>query len=240
MPNLSTGRVSKIISLFLDVFYPEKCLICGQYGDLLCLGCADKIEPIKTSTCPNCGKVSELFKYCKNCRGKRHGHFADTIIVAAHYADGPLKDLLHSFKYLGFSSLSPVFAQLSANQISTKFVLNSTVIVPLPLHKKRKNARGYNQSELIARELSKILDLPGGDALQKIRETKPQVGLHRYQRLSNLVGTFVCQDQELIFGKNVILVDDVATTGATLNECAKVLKQSGAKSVYGVVVARNI
>ena len=116
----------------------------------------------------------------------------------------------------------------------------NTVIVPVPLHRNRLNLRGFNQSELLARYLSKRLDLPGCDALVRRLNTMNQVGLQREKRLSNLDGAFDCSDKEYILGKNIILVDDVVTTGATLNECAKVLKQFGAKKIVGVVLARNI
>ena len=114
------------------------------------------------------------------------------------------------------------------------------VVIPVPLHKNRQDLRGFNQSELIARKLSKKLNLPGGCALARTKDTEAQVSLSREFRLTNLVGAFTCTDKEFITGKNILLVDDVATTLSTLNECARALKDAGAKKVWGIVVARRV
>lgn len=239
MSNIYSG-FNKIYTFFLDLFFPVKCLQCGHYGEIICLECAKDISKIKTTTCPECGRISEAGQYCKPCRNKRKDLALKGIIVAAHYDKGPVKEMIHHLKYSGFVSLSEHLGELICQQLTTQFEKIDFVVVPVPLHISRKNSRGFNQSELIARYVSKKLDLSGGDALVRQRETKSQVELPRSQRLTNLEDAFSCHDPELILDRKVLLIDDVATTGATLNECAKALKNAGAKEIWGAVVAKNI
>jgi ComF family protein len=111
------------------------------------------------------------------------------------------------------------------------------VIVPVPLHKIRLDERGYNQSELLARELSYRLNIFMSKALRRVRNTTTQTALHKEERIENVKGAFKVTYKDTIVGKNVLLVDDVLTTGATLDECAKVLKENGAKDVYVATIA---
>jgi ComF family protein len=231
--------IVQIYIFFLDVFFPKKCIICRNYGKLCCTECIESIEKIYTSTCPGCGKISGNSKYCQSCRTHIKPSVS-SIIVACSYQSPVVKEIIHSFKYLGMTEFSEYCADLVSQRLSKIKMPKNLVIVPVPLHRYRCRQRGFNQAELIARSLSEKLKVSGGDALARIKKTKNQVGLFRDQRLINLTGAFSCVDQELILGKNILLVDDVVTTGSTLNECAKVLKQAGAKSVIGVVVARNI
>ena len=231
--------IKKCIEKSLDIFFPGKCVICGEYGSLCCGKCLQSIESIQTNTCPECGKISINCQYCTNCRGKKKPKvFA--VFVACSYGSSALKKIIYELKYSGITGLIPICGELMYQRVRSQNFPKNTVIVPVPLHKNRLNLRGFNQSELLARYLSKRMDLPGGDVLTRRLNTMNQVGLRREKRLSNLDGAFDCSDKEYILGKNIILVDDVVTTGATLNECAKVLKQSGAKRIFAVVLARNI
>ncbi len=236
MPNIYTGT-RKIYTFFLDLFFPVKCLGCGCYGEIVCLDCAKKIAKIKTLTCPECGRISEGGRYCQN---HRHNTALSGIIVAARYDTGPVKEMVHHLKYSGFVSLSEHLGELICQQISTQFDKLDFIVVPVPLYETRQNRRGFNQSELIARYVSAKLNLPGGDALIRQIDTKPQVELSREKRLKNLENAFSCVDPDLVLDRKILLIDDVATTGATLNECAKVLKSAGAKEIWGAVVAKNI
>jgi ComF family protein len=157
--------------------------------------------------------------------------------------------MIHEFKYNGIVELSEMLAELMVERLKSKLPAGGIVVVPVPLHKKRQGLRGFNQSELLARYVSKRLNLPGGTALARTRNTDPQVGKSGMYRKTNLKGAFEVLDPELVSNKTVLLIDDVATTGSTLNECAKILKSSGlpaealakagAKAVWGVVVARG-
>jgi ComF family protein len=162
------------------------------------------------------------------------------LIVAAKYDVGPTKEMIHHLKYSGFTELVPLLSEIIIHRIKNNLPKKDLIIVPVPLHKKREAQRGFNQAELIGRELSKRLDIPGGLALSRTRNTQSQVKLVRKDRKDNLVGAFACEDPEIICNKCVLLIDDVTTTGTTLEECTKVLRKNGAREVWGVVIAKRI
>ena len=232
-------QIGKIYAFCLDILFPQKCILCGEFGGLVCLECAKSIEKIKTLTCPQCGKISEDGRYCKICRSNKKV-ILKGILVSAHYDSEIVKKMIYGLKYDGLTDLSEMLAELLIEKIEKRFDPQNTVIVPVPLHIKRKNRRGFNQSELLARYVSKKLGFPGGNALVRIKNTKSQAQLPKSERLTNISGAFECEDEELVRKKRVILIDDVVSTGATLNEAANALKMAGAKEVWGVVVARNI
>lgn len=231
--------VVKIYVYLLDIFFPHKCIICGTFGNYYCDACVETVEKIYTATCPECGKISKNSKYCTACRNKVKPSI-NSIAVTCSYQSETVKKLIHDFKYLGITALSECCVDLMYQKLSKQKLSNNLVIVPVPLHRYKYNRRGFNQSELLARGLSDKLKAPGGNALLRHRNTRNQVGLKRHQRLSNLFNAFSCVDPELVIGKEVLLVDDVMTTGTTLNECAKVLRSAGAKKVFGIVLARNL
>lgn len=224
--------------LYLNIFYPKKCIICNSYGEHLCLGCAADIELVKTSICPICGKISMDGKYCSECK-KASEFVLKGIISACTYKDETAKEIVHHLKYNGLTDLSEILGELIKQKLSQNKLLENSVIVPVPLHTNRESERGFNQSELIAKYVAKNLGTAGGNALVRTKNSEPQAKLKRRQRLSNLKNCFEVADQEFIDGKRVLLIDDVATTGATLNECARVLMDAGAKEVWGVVVAHG-
>lgn len=232
------GLTRQYLNTIIDIFYPEKCISCGKYGNHLCFGCASKIEKIATSTCPECGKIIKFGSYCPDCK-KNLGLMINGIMSAAIYDAGPTKEIIHHLKYSGFVDLAGILGELMVERLLHEAMPNNCVIVPVPLSLKRVAERGFNQSELIGKYVSNKLRIPGCDALSRIKDQKPQATLKRNERLSNLIGVFRVEDDEFVHGKNVLLIDDVATTGTTLNECAKVLRAAGAKKVYGVVVAHG-
>ncbi len=230
------SSISLIASFFLEIFFPKRCVDCGKQAErFVCYKCIQKIEKIRTGTCPSCGKISQLSKYCLVCRMP----YLRGIIAAARYEAGPVKEMVHHLKYSGMTSLSLELGELIIERLLREPFKGSLVIVPVPLYKKREFTRGFNQAELIARHISKRLNISGGEALKRIKNTESQVKLSGELRKKNLIGAFICVDKDLIVGKTVLLVDDVTTTGSTLNECAKILKENGAKQVFGVVVARR-
>lgn len=250
--------ISDLWNLFLNIFFPKYCLGCGKCGSLLCFSCAGEIEKVKTPTCFYCGKITPKGKLCLNCRSREKSELSG-IIICAHYQAGPVKEMIHQFKYGGLTELSEILGELVVLRLKIGLPTGSStpgvnrirhprgdpagranlVVVPVPLHKKRQGYRGFNQSELLARYISERLNLPGGLALARTKNTDPQVGKSGMHRKTNLKSAFEVGDADLIFGKTVLLIDDVATTGSTLNECAKVLKSAGAKTVWGVVISRG-
>ncbi|MFA4995909.1 MAG: ComF family protein [Patescibacteria group bacterium] len=229
-----------IYSFFLEIFFPKRCVDCGKPAEhFVCSDCIKSIEKNKTSTCPDCGKISQSGKYCQKCK-KKNGIYLTGLIAAARYEIGPLKEMVHHLKYSGITSLAELLGELMAERLERETLKSGLVLVPVPLHRKREFTRGFNQAELLARHISERLNIPGGLALTRTKNTPSQVTLSGDLRKTNLINVFRCDDIELITGKTVLLIDDVTTTGSTLNECAKVLKQNGAKNVYGVVVARRV
>lgn len=149
--------------------------------------------------------------------------------------------MIHSLKYEGVKEISECLGELLYERLNNEKLgkREELIIVSVPLNKFRERIRGFNQSKLIARYLSDRLGVPSFNALVRQKKTKPQVGLTREERLINVSSAFICIDRTRVKNKIVFLVDDVATTGATLQESAKALKQSGAKKVFGVVVSKR-
>jgi ComF family protein len=224
---------------FLDLIFPMRCVDCGKEGSFVCYDCAQKIENIETMTCAFCGKISKSGQFCSGCKTK-WGMELSGLIVAARYDAGPTKEMIHHLKYSGFTELAASLSEIVYQSLRKNMPKGDFVAVPVPLHKNREAIRGFNQSELIVRDLSKKLHLHGGCAISRVKDTETQVNLNRELRQQNLKGAFTCSDSTLVKGKNILLIDDVATTLTTLNECAKVLKDAGAKKIWGVVVARRM
>ena len=154
--------------------------------------------------------------------------------------EGVMRQAIHQLKYQNIRALVVPLAKLLQDYLRTNAVL-ADILVPVPMHQKRLRERGYNQSGLLARELGKLTNLPVvDDCLIRQRHTPPQARTSTVdERRSNIADAFVCRDQRLR-DKQVLLIDDVATSGNTLDACAAALKASGATSVWGLVMAREI
>lgn len=225
-------------NFLLDIFYPKHCVGCGFYGQYVCLKCAKKIEPVITSTCPECGKIINLGKFCQNCK-KKLGIELSGIIISARYEVGPTKEMIHHLKYSGFTSIADMLAELMVQRIRRENIPKDILLIPVPLYKSRQSERGFNQSELLVKYISKKTNIPYKNELIRRRHTVSQVSLSGAERRENLEGAFTWMNEKSIKGKNILLVDDVTTTYSTLNECAKELKSAGAKKIYGLVVVRG-
>lgn len=222
---------------FLDIFFPKRCIVCGKYGLFLCSECSKTIKIFKTPTCYYCGKITKFCVSCSSCKNKNKSNL-NGIYYAASFKEGCVKEIVHYFKYNGISELSGLLSSIMAKRLENNLPKGNPVVVPVPLSLKRERKRGFNQSELIARKISEKLHLNGGTALAKIRDTSSQVQSQGKEiRSKNLRDSFICTDKELIENKTILLVDDIITTGSTLEECAITLKKAGAKKVYGAVIA---
>lgn len=225
----------KIFDVALDLFFPKYCFGCGADDIWLCEVCQKKIIIRKSQLCPYCSAVSELGKFCKNCKkGALSG-----LLVATYY-EPPVDRLIHGFKYQFVRELAPLFADFvkpNIEQFKEKYT--NPIIIPVPLYKSRLLWRGFNQSEEIAKIISKRLNLPISNCLKRTKNTKPQVELKREARLENPHGAFTIKNSEEIKDKTILLIDDIATTLATLETGASELKKAGARRVWGCVVARG-
>lgn len=186
---------------------------------------------IEKQKCFHCGALSADGRTCLNCR--RHTHL-DGLIVATYFDYGPVREMVHAFKYHNAKEVAEILGALISHNLNQTnlAVAGDVMVVPVPLHPKRLAERGFNQAEILASKLGR----PVSCVLRRVRSTISQTGLHRMQRQANVRGAFVCLQP---LQGEVLLVDDVATTGATLDECARILKLAGAKRVSGVVVARG-
>jgi ComF family protein len=158
--------------------------------------------------------------------------------VAAEFGR-PVRECIHALKYEGQRRYAAVLAEIAATAFIA--VPRSDAMVPVPLHPARERARGFNQSGLIARYLGAGSGIPVMPAwLARTRNTPPQVGRDLAARRTNVEGAFACPDPAVIQGKRIVILDDVATTGATLDACAAVLRDAGAISIHAFVVARPV
>lgn len=216
-----------ILDTILNIFFPVNCISCGKRGSDLCPKCL--------LDSPSAERES-----------------ANWIFPLFDYRHPPIKKSIWLLKYKGKKKLASIFAEILYDMIieelSELSVINNfrePILIPIPLSRKRFRERGYNQAELICRELVKINNLRHEinwklekDILIKIKETEHQVNIkERHDRLKNLYNSFALKNSEIIKGQNIILIDDVLTTGATLNEAKKTLKMFGARKVIAFTIA---
>ncbi len=209
----------------IDVFFPRLCVGCGVEGGYLCKCCRIELEILQKQECPRCRSYSIDGEFC--CE---NDFYFDQLIVALRYRkNGLLKKLLVLFKYKYAKDLVSFLAGFLI-----KWLKEGWILVPIPLDDRKLKQRGFNQSELLALELGNVWN-----CLERQVNPKRQAELGRQERLNNLKGLFSLRSGFDLKGKKIILIDDVATTCTTLNECSKVLKQAGAESICGLVLGRG-
>jgi ComF family protein len=230
---MTTISLSRIGRLAVDLFYPPRCALCERFGALLCTGCLDSMPRADGLRCSVCWLPLRGDGACYQCQ---EGPRAFTALRSAFRYEGKARELVHGFKFRDLSSLSEVMAA----EMSPLVDRQTDVIVPVPLSGSRQRERGYNQSRLLARALSTSLQLPLADALKRTRSSRPQTrSFSREERRQNVEGAFSVRRPGIVTGLRVLLVDDVATTGATLDACARALLAAGALEVRAVTFARE-
>lgn len=225
----------------LDLIFPKRCVSCGKLGQYICATCRHNVRPIAVneSICPVCERLAIDGVTHPRCRS-RYG--LDGLIAFFHY-DGPIRHAVKSLKYRHVSDLASEFVSLIPevllSQIHDVLGERNAKVVPVPLHVTRFRARGYNQADVLGRILAQRLHLPiYTDILYRTRATSPQVETKsRNARLRNMDKAFACKDVD-IRGAEILLFDDVFTTGATMRSAANVLKRHGARFVWAVTMAR--
>ncbi len=224
--------------IILDILWPKHCINCGKEGKYLCDDCFALIDISREPPCQG-------FK------------FLNGLYFPATYNEKIIQSAIHLCKYGYTKEISKIlsdliiahFKLLDNPNLFTPLSMSATkeekanwILCAVPLHKSKLKQRGFNQSEEIAKHLSLFFEVPFiSEILLKTKKTSPQMFLNKDQRLKNVLNSFQINPQKKnkILNKNILLVDDVFTTGATMEECAKVLKQNHAQSVWGAVVARD-
>lgn len=241
----------------LDTLFPISCLSCGQDGAWLCEECFEKISLLPFQVCPRCEKlITEKGQLCSFC--KKTDPTLSALVAAAKYKDrsegkSNLSNFIHIFKYNFVEDLSVPLGRLLVKIILKNNLPLPDLIVPVPLHKRRLRWRGFNQSELLANYVGQNLT-PGfpipvfPDLIRRKKYTAPQMKIGKYaERRKNIQEMFEINKKfynreypgDFLRNKKILLIDDICTTGATIFECAKVLKQNGAKKVFAAVIARQ-
>jgi ComF family protein len=234
MPGNLAYNAYHLLWVGLDWLFPPNCGGCGSKGTRWCEDCLSDSQLIGNQCCEICGDVTVLAGVCARCQGQMP--LCSQVRSWAVYK-GPVRNMVHRLKYKGDISMGealvkPMVADLQ--RIGWAF----NMVIPVPLSLARTVERGYNQAALIARPIAIELQVSyQAKVLQKVRDTRSQVGLSYTERQNNLVDAFTV-DVEKVRGKNVLLVDDVTTSGTTLNECARMLMLAGAEKVYGYTFAR--
>lgn len=225
------------LTFLADLFFPRICLYCGirlPQGSL-CETCRKKIVIHNTLLCGKChARLPYGEKIC-------HVDFPYVLGAAGSYRDEVLKALIHHLKFRYVTAAAEPLADILSDYVSRAGVLlPNTIIIPIPLSRKRERMRGFNQSERIARRFADLRELPlETHALVRIKHAKPQSETKSIEERSrNIRGSFAVTDNTLVFQKNIFLVDDVATSGATLFEAARTLKSAGAKKIIGLACAK--
>jgi ComF family protein len=221
----------------LNLLFPLRCIECGKEGSLICPVCRNKLSWILPPVCPFCGVDKPVGTPCTSCPG-----FQPVIdgIRAPFRFEATIRSAVHQLKYRNLRAIAIPLARMMADYLSDN-PLPYDIVIPVPLHHKRLRERGYNQSELLAKEIGKLTGFRvEEDSLTRLRHTTAQAMTKSMQeRHANLAGAFTCCSEN-IRGKKILLIDDVATSGATLDACAKALKSAGAVSVWGLTLARDI
>ncbi|KKS14176.1 hypothetical protein A2617_01285 [Candidatus Daviesbacteria bacterium RIFOXYD1_FULL_41_10] len=227
----------------LDFLFPRFCVGCGKLGTYFCPKCIKNI-PQGDLVCPNCERPSiggAVHPLCK----KKYG--LDGLWSLGVYRD-PLRPAIQKLKYKLVKELAEVLVDLMVEywaKYTPEFFEEikkgrgeNWVIVPVPLHPKRENWRGFNQAKVIGQILSNKIGLGFCNTLKRTRETHPQVGLKSWQRKKNIKGAFALSMNHEPRTPNYLLIDDVWTTGSTLKECCYILKRGGAQKVWAITLAR--
>ncbi len=222
--------------LLKELLFPSRCLICKKISkDVICRECLSKISVIKGPVCEICGSPIDKEGICYKCKISPP-YFSKACSYALY--DGVIRTAIIRFKFEKKKSVG-VFLGKILGEFVLELAWNADFIVPIPLSKERLRSRGFNQSEILALEISKIVGIPMSLGLIRIKETKPSVNLNVEERLNNINRAFLLSDPNLKF-KKVLLIDDVYTTGATTNEASKTLLDRGIKEVKVVTLAREI
>ncbi len=244
---LLVSVIRNILSGFLDILYPRHCFACNkslheEQSNYICESCMETIETTEVERCSRCGiksgpGITFSGKGCPECKNTNF-KFEKSFFVSDNTE--PVRTLIHQFKYKKQVCLATPLGSILANLLHQKDFGKIDFIVPVPLHWKKKQERSFSQSELMAKKICKELSIPiSKNNLHRTKNTLSQTQLSRIQRQENVKGAFKVKIPEEFHLKNILLVDDVLTTGMTASECAKSLENAGANKIFFIALARS-
>ena len=226
--------------MLLDLIYPRRCPVCDKavkpFGSLICEECTRKIKYVKAPYCQKCGKElrDKRALFCHDCAHKEHKY--DRGLALFSYPS--VADSIYRFKYQGRQEYAAYYAQRMARILGEKILsLHPDALVPVPIQSSKKRVRGYNQAEVLAKELGRILNIPvEAKLIKRVRKTVPMKELSVGERQNNLKKAFkICHnDVKLI---TIVIIDDIYTTGSTIDAMAYELRQAGIKHIYFAALA---
>ncbi|MDO9515545.1 MAG: ComF family protein [Syntrophales bacterium] len=239
-------EAKEVVSGLADILFPAQCQTCGAVligdgGDIFCSNCLSTVRFTTAPQCTSCGRPFEATQgadhLCEECILSRPPF---SVARSLGVYEGALLDVIHLFKYHGKISVGEALGRMMAQAPYDSLAIGDySLIIPVPLHPKRLRERGFNQSLILARQVSKQFSIPLEFlVLRRTLHTEAQVTLSGRRRRANVKGAFEVTDPSGTQGHKILLIDDVYTTGSTAAECSKVLMKSGAKEVAVLTLAR--
>jgi len=241
--DLAGNPFGKFMDTILDVLYPQEldCAVCGnklKEGAMngICAFCINILPLINSNYCKRCGKPeNNSGESCVECDGIQY--YFDQALSVFEYSSA-VQRLIFRFKYRNETQLSRVLGNFMAQRLREQKDWRYDAIVPVPLHRKRQSERGFNQALLLTSAISQIVDVPVVEnTLFRTKQTPVQAGLGRHERFANMKHAFSVSNNTRIKGKNIVLVDDIYTTGSTTSDCSRALLDAGALKVYVLTLA---
>lgn len=234
--------LSTLSNFLLDLLYPKRCLSCGKFGQYICDHCVSMIQLIDTSICPICRKPAIGGRTHPRCQTR---YTLDGLISFFKYK-GVIREAIKRIKYKPFAfDIAKSLVNLAVKDTDQsrtsiiQIIKEKPVLVPIPLHRSRERWRGFNQAEVLGEVLAEEWNLNFvPHLLVRIKKTQPQYGLDSKERKENIQDAFSVNSQFAIGNWKIILIDDIWTTGTTMRACGNLLKRAGAKSVWGLTMAR--
>ena len=235
------NHTQKKLQQLLDLIFPPQCGGCRRSGSVLCTSCTTQFIPIHPPYCPHCNSPYAPDRNCQRCSYHKP---CLTGLRAPYAFKEPLRNCIHSLKFRGNTRLASPLGLLLAKAYRASNI-QADIIIPVPLHSERQRERGYNQAHLLAKVCAQAVGVPlNTSILHRRRATQKQTQLAPHQRYSNVAEAFCCSSpiatKGLVERKVVVIIDDVSTTGATLEACAAPLFAAGASEVWGLVLAQRL
>ncbi|RLT35540.1 MAG: ComF family protein [Chloroflexi bacterium] len=231
--------VRQLLHDALDAVLPQRCVVCGRFGAALHLDCRASLPRAQPPRCERCWSPGDRL-LCDSCVTSAPAYAG---LRAGYCFTGPVRRAILEAKFRGMTTLLPPLAAEAALSVPSAWAVD--LVVPIPLHPNRQRQRGYNQAAIAAREVARVLGVPYGEPLRRVRATPAQAGLDALQRQRNIRGAFAAISGPgapvvaSFAGSVVLLVDDVSTTGATFAEVARALLDAGVARVYALSMARE-